>query len=62
LTSPVSYHRGLAAQALGSLGDDRAIEPLTAMLADQAVAWTKDHGPERTVAEITQQALQDLQQ
>jgi HEAT repeat protein len=62
LSSPVSYHRGLAAQALGSPGDDRAIKPLTAMLSDQAVAWTEDHGPERTVAEIAQQALQELQQ
>ena len=60
LKSTNSYERGAAAQELGNLGDKRAIEPLMALLDDQAVVWQEDHGPERSVAEIAQAALHRL--
>lgn len=60
LKSTNSHQRGSAAEALGSLGDKRAIEPLKELLNDQAIAWKEDHGPERSVAAIAQNALHRL--
>jgi HEAT repeat protein len=60
LKSPNSYYRGIAAQCLGTLGDKRAIEHLETAADDSAVAWKEDHGPERRVGEIAQDALQRL--
>ena len=60
LKSPHSYWRGTAAQALGYLGDPRAIPHLRALLADHALAWKEDHGPERSVADIARMALRRL--
>jgi len=60
LQSANSYHRGLAADALGHLGDRRAVELLTPLLSDTAIAWQEDHGPEISVAQIARGALQQL--
>jgi HEAT repeat protein len=60
LTSASAYQRGAAAQALGELGDRRAVDHLTNLLDDQAIAWKEDHGPERSVAHIARQAAMRL--
>ena len=60
LKSESGYQRGVAAQALGRLGDTRAVGHLTQLLDDHATAWKEDHGPERTVADIARRALARL--
>ena len=60
LKSPNSHRRGIAAQALGHLGDPRAIPHLMALLEDHALAWKEDHGPEFNVAEVARVALRRL--
>lgn len=60
LTSASAYQRGAAAQALGELGDPRAVDHLTNLLDDQAIAWKEDHGPERSVAHIARHAAMRL--
>ena len=60
LKSPHSYWRGIAAQALGYLGDPRAIPHLRALLTDHAPAWKEDHGPVFSVAEVARVALRRL--
>jgi HEAT repeat protein len=60
LTSPDGYRRAAAAQALGTLGDPRAIPHLMPLLDDRATAWQEDHGPTQTVADIAHAAMRRL--
>lgn len=54
------YRRGVAAQALGNLGDTRAIELLQKLNSDSAQAWQEDRGPNITVQELAKEALRKL--
>ena len=60
ISSKEPYHRALAAQALGKYGDVRALKHLLALLEDGAFAWTEDHGPDMTVADIAREAIKEL--
>lgn len=63
LTIPNSNWRGLAAYALGDLGDKRAIQPLKNILRDKEVAWDYDPkgGPQQTVGQVAREALKKLE-
>ena len=60
LRSKEPYHRALAAQALGKYGDSRAVGILIPLLDDSAHAWTEDHGPDMTVADVVREAIREL--
>lgn len=54
------YRRAVAAQALGELGDARAVELLNQLKHDSATAWEEDRGPKRSVGDIANEALKKL--
>lgn len=61
LRSPNALHRAHAANALGKLGDPRAIDLLKALTADKAFAWEEDRGgPKYSVGDVAKQALDAL--
>jgi HEAT repeat protein len=60
LTSTDPYQRAVVAQALGDLGDPRAIAILRPLVNDSAFAWQDNHGPTESVGDVTKQALKKL--
>lgn len=56
------HTRAWAANALGDLGDVRAIEPLKALLDDKNIAWEGDRPgePSMSVSQAAQEALKKL--
>jgi HEAT repeat protein len=56
------FLRALAAQALGILGDPRAVPLLKNLGQDSAHAWNEDRGPSFSVGDVARQALGKLGQ
>ncbi|MCB9450691.1 MAG: HEAT repeat domain-containing protein [Anaerolineaceae bacterium] len=62
LHDPAPAKRAAAAVELGNLGDERAVEPIKALLGDKATAWTGDRPgePSTSVGQAAQDALKKL--
>jgi HEAT repeat protein len=61
LQAPDARQRAHAANALGKLGDLRAVDLLKALQGDRAFAWEEDHGgPKYSVGDVAKQALATL--
>lgn len=60
LSDSEPYTRAIAAQALGTLGDARAVPLLKNLEHDSASAWNEDRGQSSSVGDIARQALSKL--
>jgi HEAT repeat protein len=60
LQSPKPFLRAMAAQALGEMGDQRAIPLLEPLAGDAAFAFEEDRGPRLSVGDVVNQALVKL--
>ncbi len=60
LNSDNPFFRALAVQALGELGDKRAIAVLLPLAGDPTFAWTEDHGPDITIGDLAKDAVRKI--
>lgn len=63
LTTPNANWRGLAAHALGELGDKRAVQPLKELSKDKEIAWEAGPRgePQETVSQVAKKALKKIE-
>ena len=62
LSDAEPYTRAIAAQALGTLGDARAVLLLKNLEHDSATAWSEDRGQSSSVGDVARQSLAKLGQ